>query len=116
MLLPGVILEISFTWVGPVDIPYAVGLVAVQVSAATAGAIISSWLLRNAVGWVFLVFGLLLGLLFAVGAYAELGVNTGYGLSLPGSMIAARIWTWIFIPASFGLPMFLLLRTKAKSE
>ncbi|CAN5713369.1 hypothetical protein BH18ACT11_BH18ACT11_18340 [soil metagenome] len=109
LLLPGVILQISLNWVGPTDIPFAVGFIAVQLGTATAGAIISSRLPGNAVGWIFLAIGLLLGLLFAVGAYAELGVNTGYDTLLPGTSIAAWIGTWIFIPASFGLPMFLLL-------
>jgi hypothetical protein len=109
LLLPGVILEISFDWSGPVDIPYAVGFIAVQLGAATAGAIIGSRLPGNAVGWIFLAIGLLLGLLFAVGAYAEFGIDTGHGPSLPGSGIAAWIGSWIFIPAAFGLPMFLLL-------
>jgi hypothetical protein len=108
LLLPGVILQLSLNWAGPTDIPFAVGFVAVQLGAATTGAIISSRLPGNAVGWIFLAMGLLLGLLLAVGAYADLGIDMGYG-SLPGSWIAAWIGSWIFIPAAFGLPMFLLL-------
>src|SRR5919107_567487 len=108
LLLPGVILQISFNWAGPTDIPFAVGFIAVQLGCATAGAIISSRLPGNAVGWIFLAIGLLLGLLFAVGAYADLAIDMGYD-SLPGGWIAAWIGTWIFIPAAFGLPMFLLL-------
>src|SRR5215204_6980480 len=76
LLISGVILHISFNWVGPTDIPFAVGFIAVQVGAATAGAIISSRLPGNAVGWIFLAIGLLLGLLFALAAYAELGIST----------------------------------------
>jgi hypothetical protein len=108
LLLPGVILEISLNWVGPVDIPYAVGFVAVQLGSATAGLIISSRLPGNAVGWIFLAIGLLLGLLLGAGAYADLGTEMGHG-TLPGVWIAAWIGSWIFIPAAFGLPMFLLL-------
>jgi len=108
LLLPGVILEISFNWAGPTDIPFAIGFIAVQLGCATAGAIISSRLPGNAVGWIFLAIGVLLGLLFAVGAYADLAIDMGYD-SLPGGWIAAWIGTWIFIPAAFGLPMFLLL-------
>src|SRR5215210_2106237 len=108
LLLPGVILEISFNWVGPADIPFVVGFVAVQVGAATAGAIISSRLPGNAVGWIFLAIGVLLGLLFAVGAYAEIGIDSRSG-PLPGDELAAWIGSWIFIPTAFGLPMFLLL-------
>jgi hypothetical protein len=108
LLLPGVILEISLRWAGPGDLPFVVGLVAVQLGAATAGAIISSQLPGNAVGWIFLAIGLLLGLLFAAGAYADLAIHVEYG-SLPGGWIAAWIGSWIFIPAAFGLPMFLLL-------
>ncbi|MBA2782910.1 MAG: hypothetical protein H0T74_08320, partial [Rubrobacteraceae bacterium] len=109
LLLPGVILQISLNWAGPTDIPFTVGFVAVQLGAATAGVIISSRIPGNAVGWIFLAMGLLLELLFAVGAYAELGIDMGYGSHLPGSGIAAWVGSWIFIPAAFGLPMFLLL-------
>ena len=109
LLLPGVILQISLNWAGPTDIPFTVGFVAVQLGAATAGVIISSRIPGNAVGWIFLAMGLLLELLFAVGAYADLGIDMGYGSLLPGSGIAAWVGSWIFIPAAFGLPMFLLL-------
>ena len=108
LLLPGIILEISFNWSGLVEIPFAVGFIAVQLGAATAGAIISSRLPGNAVGWIFIAIGLLLGLLFAMSAYAELGINSRSG-PLPGDEVAAWIGSWIFIPAAFGLPMFLLL-------
>ena len=105
LLLPGVILQISLNWVGPTDIPFAVGFIAVQLGAATAGAIISSRLPGNAVGWIFLAIGILLGLLFATGAYSDLAID----MDLPGGRIAAWVGIWIFIPAAFGLPMFLLL-------
>ena len=77
LLLPGVILQISLNWVGPTDIPFAVGFIAVQLGAATAGAIISSRLPGNAVGWIFLAIGILLGLLFATGAYSDLAIDYG---------------------------------------
>jgi hypothetical protein len=108
LLLPGVILEIYLNWTGPVDIPYAVGFVAVQLGCATAGVIISSRFPGSAVGWIFLAIGLLLGVLFAAGAYADLALDMGYD-SLPGGPFAAWIGSWIFIPATYGLPMFLLL-------
>lgn len=109
LLLPGVVVEIYFTWSGPADLPFVAGFVAVQLGAATAGAIISSRLPRNTVGWIFLGIGFLLGLLFAAGAYANLGIDVEQGSYLPGSRIAAWVGTWIFIPAAFGLPIFLLL-------
>jgi len=109
LLLPGVVVEIYFTWSGPADIPYVAGFVAVQLGAATTGAIISSRLPQNAVGWIFLGIGLLLGLLFAAGAYTSLGIDVEQGAFLPGSRVAAWVSSWIFIPAAFGLPMFLLL-------
>jgi hypothetical protein len=109
LLLPGVVVEIYFTWSGPAEIPFVAGFVAVQLGAATAGAIISSRLPLNAVGWIFLGIGLLFGMLFAAGAYANLGIDVKQGSFLPGSRIAAWVGSWIFIPAAFGLPMFLLL-------
>ena len=108
LLLPGMVLQLSLNWAGPTDIPFAIGFIAVQLGCATAGAIISSRLPANAVGWIFLAMGVLLGLLFAAGAYADLTIDMGYG-SLPGGWIAAWIGSWIFIPTAFGLPMFLLL-------
>ena len=108
LMVPGVILQISLNWVGPTDVPFAIGFIAVQLCSATAGAIISSRVPGNAVGWIFLAIGVLLGLLFAAGAYANLALDKGYH-SLPGGPFAAWLGTWIFIPAAFGLPMFLLL-------
>jgi hypothetical protein len=108
LLLPGVILQISLNWVGPTDIPFAVGFIAVQLGAASAGAIISSRLPGNAVGWIFLAIGLLLGLLFAMSAYVELAIHSRSG-PLPGDELVAWFGSWIFIPIAFGLPMFLHL-------
>ena len=108
LLLPGVILQISLNWVGPTDVPFAIGFIAVQLCSATAGAVISSRVPGNAVGWIFLAIGVLLGLLFAAGAYADLALDMGFDF-LPGGPFAAWIGIWIFIPAAFGLPMFLLL-------
>jgi hypothetical protein len=108
LMLPGVILQISLNWAGPTDVPFAVGFIAVQLCSATAGAIISTRVPGNAVGWIFLAIGVLLGLLFAAGAYSGLVIEMGYD-SLPGGPFAAWIGSWIFIPAAFGLPMFLLL-------
>jgi hypothetical protein len=109
LLLPGLVVEIYFTWSGPAEIPYVAGFLAVQLGAATAGALISSRLPRNAVGWIFLGIGLLLGLLFAAGAYTALGIDVEQGWFLPGSRFAAWVGSWIFVPAAFGLPMILLL-------
>jgi hypothetical protein len=105
LMLPGVILQISLNWVGPTDVPFAIGFIAVQLCSATAGAIISTRVPGNAVGWIFLAIGLLLGLLFAAGAYSDLAMD----MDLPGGWFAAWVGIWIFIPAAFGLPMFLLL-------
>jgi hypothetical protein len=52
--------------------------------------------------------GLLMGVLFVAGSYAELGL-AGPGEPSPGAVFAAWVGSWIFIPAAFGLPMFLLL-------
>jgi hypothetical protein len=108
LLVPGATLEFALGWVGAGDIPYAIGFVALQLGAATAGAVISSRLPGNAVGWIFLAIGILMGLLLAVDAYAELGIEARSG-PLPGTTVAAWVGTWVFVPAAFGLPMFLLL-------
>jgi len=108
LLLPGLVVEISFSWAGPTDLPFAAGFVMVQLGCATAGGIVSSRLPGNAVGWIFQSIGILLGLMFAADAYARLGINTGFG-PLAGDDLAAWVGSWIFIPAAFGLPMFLFL-------
>ena len=108
LLVPGATLEFALGWVGAGDIPYAIGFIALQLGAATAGAVISSRLPGNAVGWIFLAIGILMGLLLAVDAYAELGIEARSG-PFPGTRVAAWVGTWVFVPAAFGLPMFLLL-------
>jgi hypothetical protein len=108
LMLPAVVVQVALGWVGPTELPFAVGFVALQLGAATTGAVISSRLPENAVGWIFLAMGLLMGVLFVVGSYAELGL-AGPGAPSPGTVFAAWVGAWIFIPAAFGLPMFLLL-------
>jgi len=107
-MLPAVVVQVALGWVGPTDLPFAVGFAALQLGAATAGAVIGSRLPGNAVGWIFLAIGLLMGILFVAGSYAELGL-AGPGDPSPGAVFAAWVGSWIFIPAAFGLPMFLLL-------
>ncbi|MGH3146079.1 MAG: hypothetical protein ACRDTR_09795, partial [Rubrobacter sp.] len=108
LMLPGIVVQTVFGWTGPTDLLFAVGFAALQLGAATTGAVIGSRLPGNAVGWIFLAMGLLMGLLFAAGSYAELGLASPGG-PLPGAVLAAWMGSWIFIPAAFGLPMFLLL-------
>ncbi|MBA2783542.1 MAG: hypothetical protein H0T74_11600 [Rubrobacteraceae bacterium] len=108
LMLPGVVVQVALGWAGPTDLPFAVGFAALQLGAATTGAVIGSRLPGNAVGWIFLAMGLLMGLLFAAGSYAELGLARPGGPSA-GAVLAAWLGSWIFIPAAFGLPMFLLL-------
>jgi hypothetical protein len=108
LMLPAVVVQVALGWVGPTDLPFAVGFAALQLGAATTGAVIGSRLPGNAVGWIFLAMGLLMGVLFVAGSYAELGL-AGPGEPSPGAVFAAWMGSWIFIPAAFGLPMFLLL-------
>jgi hypothetical protein len=107
-MLPAVVAQVALGWVGPADLPFAVGFTALQLGAATTGAVISSRLPGNAVGWIFLSMGLLMGVLFVASSYAEYGL-AGPGDPSPGAIFAAWVQSWIFIPAAFGLPMFLLL-------
>src|ERR687897_1540604 len=108
LMLPAVVVQVALGWVGPKDLPFAVGFAALQLGAATTGAVIGSRLPGNAVGWIFLAMGLLMGILFVAGSYAELGL-AGPGDPSPEAVFAAWVGAWIFIPAAFGLPMFLLL-------
>jgi hypothetical protein len=108
LMLPAVVVQVALGWVGPTDLLFAIGFAALQLGAATTGAVISSRLPGNAVGWIFLAMGLLMGILFVAGTYAELEL-AGPGGPSPGAVFAAWVGAWIFIPAAFGLPMFLLL-------
>jgi hypothetical protein len=107
-MLPAVVVQVALGWVGPADVPFAVGFAALQLGAATTGAVIGSRLPGNAVGWIFLAMGVLMGILFVAASYAELGL-AGPGDPSPGAVFGAWVGSWIFIPAAFGLPMFLLL-------
>ena len=107
-VLLGTVLQTAIAYAGPADIPFALAFSAVQIGAATAGAVVASRLPRNAVGWIFLALGTGLGLSFALGFYAELGIKMDTG-PLPADELAACASSWLFIPVVFGLPIFLLL-------
>ena len=89
------------------DIPYLVAFIAVQLGAATAGAIIASRFPQNAVGWMFLAIGVGVSLAFAFAGYAELGLVSDLA-PLPGAEVAAWAESFLFIPAAMGLPILLL--------
>jgi hypothetical protein len=108
VLLPAGPLWQALEGTGAGDVPFMVGLVAVQLAAASAGAVIASRLPGNAVGWIFLALGAGLGFTLACGAWAELGLDTSHG-PLPGDEAAAWLASWLFLPVALGLPLFLLL-------
>jgi hypothetical protein len=90
------------------DIVATVAFVAVQLAAATTGAVVATRLPRNPIGWIFLGMGAGLALAFAANSWAELGLGTDTG-PLPADDLAAWLGFWLFIPAVFGPLLFLLL-------
>ena len=90
------------------DIPFLIAFVAVQLAAATTGAVVASRLPQHPIGWIFLGMGAGLALAFAAGSWAEVGLATDRG-PLPAEELAAWLGSWLFIPAVFGTLLFLLL-------
>ena len=90
------------------DIPFLVAFVAVQLGAATAGAVVASRLPGNAIGWIFLALGAGLALAFAANGYSEVGLASESG-PLPLDEVAAWVSSWLFLPVVFGPTLFLLL-------
>ena len=90
------------------DIVATVAFVAVQLAAASTGAVVATRLPRNPIGWIFLGMGAGLALAFAANSWSGLGLGTDSG-PLPADDLAAWLGTWLFIPAIFGPLLFLLL-------
>ncbi len=88
------ILAFSFSWVG--------------IACAVTGALLAGRIPGNAVGWLILSIGLGIGVLWATGSYAELGIDASAG-PLPGQEAAAWVSMTLGIPVFFGLPGLLLL-------
>ena len=86
--LPAGPLWLAIDSTGADAVPFAAGLVCVQLGAASAGAVIASRLPRNAVGWIFLALGLGLGIALGSGAWASYGITTSHG-PLPGDDVTA---------------------------
>ena len=107
LVIPGPVLT-TVVDVSRGDIPYLIAFVAVQLAAATTGAVVASRLPANPIGWIFLGMGAGLALAFAASSWAEVGLGTDTG-PLPGDELAAWLGSWLFIPAVFGPLLFLLL-------
>jgi hypothetical protein len=90
------------------DVPFLLAFVALELGAATAGAVIASRLPGNAIGWIFLALGTGMALGFAANGWSELAFATDAG-PLPLDEIAAWLSNWIFLPLVFGTVVFLLL-------
>jgi hypothetical protein len=107
LVLPGPVLTAAVD-ITAGDVPYLVAFVALQLGAATAGAVVASRLPRNAIGWIFLTLGAGLALAFAANGWSELAFATDAG-PLPLDEIAAWLAHWVFLPLIFGTVVFLLL-------
>jgi hypothetical protein len=93
---------------GTADLVSALGFTLLGIGAATTGAIVSTRVPGNAVGWILLALGTGLGFVVAAGAYAELSATTSLG-PLPADRWLAWLGDWPGIAIIFGLTAFLLL-------
>jgi hypothetical protein len=108
VLLPAAPVLLAVESSGVEFIPSAVGVMSVQLTTASVGAMIARRLAGNAVGWIFLALGVGLGLALGTVAWAEVGLITEVG-PLPGDDLAAWVGSWLFVPVIAGLPLLLLL-------
>jgi hypothetical protein len=90
------------------DVPFLIAFVAVQLGAATAGAVVASRLPGNAIGWIFLSLGAGLALAFAANGYSEVGLASDSG-PLAFDEYAAWVSSWLFLPVVFGPTLLLLV-------
>jgi hypothetical protein len=107
LVVPGPVLT-TIVDASTADVPFLVAFVAVQLAAATTGAVVVTRVPRNPIGWIFLGMGAGLALAFAANSWAEVGLGTDTG-PLPADELAAWLGSWLFIPAVFGPLLFLLL-------
>ena len=107
LVIPGPVLT-TIIDASPGDVVATVAFVAVQLAAATTGAVVATRLPRNPIGWLFLGMGAGLALAFAASSWAEVGLGTDSG-PLPADDLAAWLGSWLFIPSIFGPLLFLLL-------
>jgi hypothetical protein len=107
LVLPGPVLTAAVD-LSAGDVPFLVAFVALELGAATAGAVLASRLPRNAIGWIFLSLGTGMALAFTANGWSELAFATDAG-PLPLDEIAAWLSYWAFLPLTFGPALLLLL-------
>ena len=74
---------------------------------ALVGAIVSSRLPANPIGWLFCGAGVVLGMESATYGYAAYALVAHPGL--PGGVVAAWLSSWLWLPALLGVPSLLFL-------
>ncbi len=107
LVIPGPVLATTVD-ATTADVPFLLAFVAVQLAAASTGAVVATRVPSNPIGWIFLGMGAGLSLAFAASSWAEVGLGTDRG-PLPGDDLAGWLGSWLFIPAVFGSLLFLLL-------
>ena len=102
MLLAGWALTLTADDVTPAfDLVSALALVAFPL----VGALVASRRPENAIGWLFCGAGLL----FAAASLADGWATSTFADGRPGSVYAAWLGSWLFLPALFGTPQLLFL-------
>jgi hypothetical protein len=89
-------------------LPFDALLSAALLAFPTVGALVASRRSGNAIGWLFCVVGVLFGVQSAAYGWGVYALLARPG-ALPGAELAAWLSTWLFVPALFCIPVYLLL-------
>ena len=107
LTVPGPVASVLLDYPGGVTL-VDVGFLALAAGAATMGAIVTTRLPGNAVGWILLALGVGIGLSIGFGAHAEASVTSSLG-PFPADRWMAWLGSSFSIPIVYGLTAFLLL-------
>ena len=106
-ILPAAVVNALRDYPDAVDLVANAGFTLLVIGAASTGAIVSARVPGNAIGWILLALGTVLGFSLAFGAYAEATATTARG-PLPGHEWFAWLGSWTALPVVFGSTALLL--------
>jgi hypothetical protein len=108
LIVPGAVANALLDNANAIDLVADAGFMALAAGAATTGALVTTRVPGNAVGWILLALGAGIGFSIAAGAYGEASATSSLG-PLPAERWMAWLGDWPSIPVVYGLTAFLLL-------